>query len=185
MVFINIDYAGEKSEHLLKKLFKKFLGRSTNQKFNFACVYSVTKIQLFTKVKDKLKKLSKSNVVFQLSCPSCEQSYIGKTNQTLAYMKKENVTRAYSSITWNFDNCSNVKHLFSNNNFILNDVNTNEFRLNLVLQNTRMIDQSNNWNVLLFKEAYRINEKCPILDNGVKASRKIICFECFNCFLLF
>ena len=55
-------------------------------------------------------------------------------------MKKENVTRAYSSITWNFDNCSNVKHLFPNNNFILNDVNTNEFRLNLVLQNTRMID---------------------------------------------
>ena len=44
MVFINIDYDGEKSEHLLKKLFKKYLGRFTNQKFNFACVYSVTKI---------------------------------------------------------------------------------------------------------------------------------------------
>ena len=71
-------------------------------------------------------------------------------------MEKQNVTRAYPSITWNFDNCSKVKHLFSNNNFILNDVNTNEFRLNLVLQNTRMI-----------------------------ASRKIICFECFNCFHLF
>ena len=55
-------------------------------------------------------------------------------------MEKQNVTRAYPSITWNFDNCSKVKHLFSNNNFLLNDVNTNEFRLNLVLQNTRMID---------------------------------------------
>ena len=41
-VFINIDYPGEKGEHLLKKYFKK-LGRSTNQKVNFAGRYSVTK----------------------------------------------------------------------------------------------------------------------------------------------
>ena len=50
------------------------------------------------------------------------------------------------------------------------DVKTHEFRLNLVRQNTRIIDQSNNWNVLLLNEAYHIKEKCPILNNGVKAS---------------
>ena len=46
-----------------------------------------------------------------------------------------------------------VEHLISTNNLILNDVNTHEFRLNLVGQNTRAIDHSNNWNNLLFKEA--------------------------------
>ena len=56
-------------------------------------------------------------------------------------------------------------------NSMFHDVNTNEFRLNLVHHNTRIIDQSNNWNVLLFKEAYHVKEKCPILNNCVKASR--------------
>ena len=65
-VFINIDYPGEKGEHLLKKSFKK-LWRSTNQKFNFVCRYSVTKISFFTNMKDKLNKLNKSNVAYQFS----------------------------------------------------------------------------------------------------------------------
>ena len=42
-VFIKIDYSWEKGEHSLKKCFKK-LGRSTNQKVNFVCHYSVTKM---------------------------------------------------------------------------------------------------------------------------------------------
>ena len=48
-VFINIDYSGEKGEHLLRKCFKK-LGRSPNQKVNFVCRYSVTKMSLSTNV---------------------------------------------------------------------------------------------------------------------------------------
>ena len=81
-VFINIDYPGEKGEHLLKKCFKK-LGRSTKQKVNFVCRYSVTKILFFTNTKGKLNKLSKSNVVYQFSLSVCESSYIGKTERTL------------------------------------------------------------------------------------------------------
>ena len=65
-VFINIDYPGEKGEHLLKKSFKK-LRRSTNQKVNFVCRYSVTKISFFTNMKDKFNKLNKSNVAYQFS----------------------------------------------------------------------------------------------------------------------
>ena len=86
------------------------------------------------------------------------------------------VTRADSAIKGHFDNCLNVKHLFSINNLTLNDVNKHEFRLNLVRQNTRIIDESNNWNVLLFKEGYHIKEKCPILNYGVKASREMQLF---------
>ena len=69
-----------------------------------------------------------------------------------------------------------MEHLFFINNLILNGVNTHEFRLNPVRQNTRIIDESNNWNILLFKEAYHIKEKCPISNNGVKASREMQLF---------
>ena len=124
-------------------------------------------------MQDKLNKLGKSNVVCQFSCPGCESSYIGKTERTLFKRTKYHVTHAGSAIKGHLDNYLNMEHLFSINNLILNDVNTHKFRLNLVLQNTRIIVQSNNWNVLLFKEAYHINEKCPILNNGVKASREM------------
>ena len=89
---------------------------------------------------------------------------------------KEHVTRANSAIKGRLDNCLNVEHLFFINNLILNDVNTHEFRLNPVRQNTRIIDESNNWNILLFKEAYHIKEECPILNNGVKVSREMQLF---------
>ena len=123
--------------YLLKKCFKK-LGRSTNQKVNFVCRYSVTKMSFFTDMKDQSNILSKLNVVYQFSCPGCESSYIGKTEQTLFERTKEHVTRADSAIKEHFDNCSNGEHLFSINNLMLNGVNTHEFRLNLLRQNTRL-----------------------------------------------
>ena len=56
---------------------------------------------------------------------------------------------------------------------MLNDVNTREFRLNLVRHTARIIEQSNNWSILLFKVAHHIEEKCPFLNDGVKASREM------------
>ena len=69
-----------------------------------------------------------------------------------------------------------MEHLFSINTLMLNDVNRQEFRLNLVRQNTRIVDQSYNWNILLFKEAYHIKEEFPILNNGVKAPKEMQLF---------
>ena len=147
-----------------KITYQQKLGRFTNKRFNLVCRYSVTKISFFTNMKDKLNKLSKSNVVQQFSCPGCESSYIGKTELKLFEKTQEHLICAISAIKRHLDTCLNVKHLFPITNLILNGVNTHEFRLNLVRQNTRRIDESNNWNVLLFKEAYHIKEKCPCVS---------------------
>ena len=127
-------------------------------------------------MKHKVNKLSKSNVAYQLSCPGCESSYIGKTERTFFERTKEHVTRPDSAIKGHIDNCLNVEHLFSINNLILNDVNMHEIRLNLVRQNTGIINGSNNWNILLFKEAFHIKKKCPMLNNSVKTSREMQLF---------
>ena len=89
------------------------MGRSTNQKVNFVWRFSITKISFFTNMKGKLNKLSKSNVVYQFSCPGCESSYIGKTDRTLFERTKEHVTRADSAIKGHLDNCLNVEHFDS------------------------------------------------------------------------
>ena len=82
--------------------------------------------------------------LYQFSNPGCESSYSVKTEWALFGRTKEHVTRADTSIKGHLDNCLSVKHLFFINNVILNDVNTHEFRFNLVSQNTGIIDQPNN-----------------------------------------
>ena len=50
------------------------------------------------------------------------------------------------------------------------------FRLNLVRQNVRRIDHSNNWNASFFKEAHHITEKFRIIVS--KHLGKCNSFEC-------
>ena len=46
-----------------------------------------------------------------------------------------------------------------------------------IRQNTRILDQDSNWNVLLHKEALHISRSNPPLNNGLKASREPVLFR--------
>ena len=174
-VFINKNCLGEKGEYLLKKCFKKF-GRSTNQKVNFLCRYFVTKVSFFTNVKNDLNKVSKSNVAYHYLCPGCESSYITKAEQTIFQRTKEHVTREDSWLkgtliiaqTWY------IYFLLIIWQWVM--PTRMSFRLNLVRQNVRRIDHSNNWNASFFKEAHHITEKFRIIVS--KCLGKCNSFEC-------
>jgi hypothetical protein len=47
------------------------------------------KLKLFTNAKDKVPKQNKSNVVYEFTCPKCNNSYMGKTDRTLLERVKE------------------------------------------------------------------------------------------------
>ena len=59
---------------------------------------------------------------------------------------------------------------------MFDDVDARQLRINSFLNNTKIIDKSNNWNILLFKEAYYIKEKRPTLNNGANASKELQIF---------
>ena len=125
------------------------------------------KISFFTNMKDRLNKLSKSNVVYQFPCPGCESSNIGKTERTLFERTKEHVTRADSVIEGHLDKL-NVEHLFPIHNLVLNDVNAHDFRLSFGCHNTRSIVSQITGTFYCLKEH---KDKCSTLNNGVKAFR--------------
>ena len=52
-----------------------------------------------------------------------------------------------------------------------------EFSKEVIRQNTKIVDQDMNWNVLLHKEALHINRLNTPLNNGLKASRNPILFR--------
>ena len=50
-------------------------------------------------------------------------------------------------------------------------------RINYVRNNIRVVDKSDNWSVLLFKEALAIKDNYPQMNSGLKASRDLNLFR--------
>ena len=49
---------------------------------------------------------------------------------------------------------------------------TNEELVDLVVNNTKIIDSANNWNLLLYKETLHIKRRECALNKGLKASKE-------------
>ena len=52
-----------------------------------------------------------------------------------------------------------------------------EYFIQLVRNNTTVLDCDLNWNLLLYKEAYYIKRLIPSLNNGLKSSRELCLFS--------
>ena len=87
-----------------------------------------------------------------------------------------------SVILTHINDCDGVKHiknLMSINTPLFADVITPDHRdinINIVKNNVQVIDSHKNWNVLLYKEALKIKELKPLLNNGLKASKELDLF---------
>ena len=62
--------------------------------------------------------------------------------------------------------------LFNVNN---HDVKFDKFDINLIRSNTIVLDKADNWDKLLFKEAFLIKLHKPPLNTGLKASKSCNC----------
>ena len=173
-VFLNVHYAGNIGDQLIKQCWRK-LKRRTNGNVNFITMYSVTKISFFTNMTDRIQFLSKSYVVYEFTCPGCTASYIGMTKRTLFQRTKEHLSREESAIKMHIENCLDCEHLFGISNLLFNDVSADEFKLNLIRNNTKVLD-TGKWDTLEFKEAFFIKEKKPVLNNGIKALKELQLF---------
>ena len=116
--------------------------------------------------KDETPLFNKSFVVYHFKCPGCCASYVGKTERTLHERCIEHGWKdKNSAILTHINDCDGVKH-------IKNDIN-----INIVKNNVQVIDSHKNWNVLLYKEALKIKELKPLLNNGLKASKELDLFK--------
>ena len=71
----------------------------------------------------------------------------------------------------------NLQDIFINENYPPSTAMNKEFLAQTVRGNTNIIDRDDNWNLLLYKEAYHIKRSAPSLRNGLKASRKLCLFS--------
>ena len=143
----------------------------------FKTIHTTQKLSFRTNMKDRTPKEYCSNVVYQFTCPGCNASYIGKTERNLSERCKEHATTRNSAIGCHFYECEEFQFITNLMEMDGVTIDKRAFLMNTVNDNTRIIDSSDNWNVLLVKEALHIKRNTPILNNGLKASRDLYLFN--------
>ena len=174
---------------LIKACINKIRGNCIkNRKIVFKILYDVAKTEVFCNNKDKTSFLCQSNVVYKFVCPGCNSSYVGKTERTLSERTTEHVWSSNdSAIKFHLDSCDAFNDILCIHNMspsLFSDTwfsdagsdNHRALRIELVQNNTTIIDRHNNWNILLFKEALKIKELKPCLNSGLKASKELQLF---------
>ena len=139
--------------------------------------------------KDKIPSTSRSNLVYEFTCPGCNSSYIGKTERNLATRLSKHSDPQKSSIAKHLWECEhanyilNLNHIFDNLNDI-NDKDTNKpdtplSRHNLIMANTQTLHtlKHTNSNLLLFLEALYVKYRNPVLNNRLRASKELVVFS--------
>ena len=183
-IWFRLPYCGDKSVQLANtciKKIKRYCKKDTNIKFKL--LYDTNKLEFYCNNKDETPLFNKSFVVYHFKCPGCCASYVGKTERTLHERCIEHGWKdKNSSILTHINDCDGVKHiknLMSINTPLFADVITPDYRdinINIVKNNVQVIDSHKNWNVLLYKEALKIKELKPLLNNGLKASKELDLF---------
>ena len=75
-IWIKIPYLGNRGENIIKTCTSK-IQRFLTKPIKFLIIYDTKRISFFVSNKDKLPPLSRSNLVYEVSCPGCGKSYIG------------------------------------------------------------------------------------------------------------
>ena len=78
IVNLSLPYAGQKGEHIIKKMKKVIARSSTNQ---VRVIYNTKKLSSQFPIKDETQTAHKHNIVYHAHCPkvTCDSHYIGQT----------------------------------------------------------------------------------------------------------
>ena len=185
-IWLSIPDIGEKTSQLLRSFKRKLRRHLKNPNTQIKMREKTTKLCFYTNNKDKVPLLNKSHVVYKFSCPGCQSSYIGKTDRTLLTRTREHaVTDKESAIYKHLRTCEHLA--FIHNLFNLPDTLSNitaptissnkDYVINVVQNNTTVLDFDDNWNLLLYKEAFHIKRQSPSRNNGLKSSRELCLFS--------
>ena len=186
-IYFRFPYYGDKGLLLLKSYIRKIKVNCKNDHpVIFKILHDVCKMEFFCNTKYRTPIINQSFVVYEVTCPGRSADYEGKTERTLYERYVEHAWSNQNSVVKDhLEQCVEVQYLlnitslgpalFSNDSNIENADNRNS-RINLAIDNTFIIDRYKNFNILLFKEALKINERKPTLKKGLKASNELQLF---------
>ena len=177
-LYMFLPYNGQEAESIVIRC-KKRLSRlfKNDRKVKFNIRFQSTKVAFYTSNKDKIPFLSNSGVIYKYTCPGCNSSYIGKTENTMFNRTKQHGwAQPDSAIRKHFKLCQPWKEIvgmFQTDSF---EIDTMNFQVSCVRDNTEVINRSDNWLKLAFLESLAIKEWKPELNRGLKSCKELALF---------
>ena len=132
---------------------------------------------MFCPSKDKILALQKSNVIYRLKCPGCQQTYIGKTERCLKTRLTEHGSQSNQPMYQHLARCTLFHETVDQLRLFDNDVNEELHIFNAVYNNFEIVASNNYWSQLEFLEAFFIKNERPGINDGLKASRELQLFR--------
>ena len=178
-LYMFLPYNGKQAEAIVKRCKKRLVKLFKRDKIvKFEVCFQSTKISFFTSNKDRIPFLSNSGVIYEYRCPGCSKSYVGKTDNTLFNRTKEHGWKQKdSSVFKHFNNCAGWKEIvamFQTGGDT--EIDTMQFQINAVRENTEIIGRSKNWLNLAFRESLAIKDRSPELNKGLKSCKDLSLF---------
>ena len=139
----------------IKSCFMK-IRRYLNYPVKFIIIYNTKKVSYFNSITDKVPDLSRSNVIYQITCPGCNKSHTWKTDRCWHTLLSKHSTQFNTSvIAKRFLQCENALFMvdFYNQYDRLNNL-TFPYDFKILYSKTSI-----NTNQLLFLEALHIQTR--------------------------
>ena len=116
--------------------------------------------------------MCQSSIVYEFKCPGCNTNYVGKTDRCLYTRIKEHSYHDSSEIYIHICSCNEfnfIKNLLALSPYD-KDSNIKCLLTDLIFTNTKIIDKSKHWSLILFQESIAMGRLKPSLNHGTKAS---------------
>jgi hypothetical protein len=106
-----LNYLGNRGENIIKSCTSK-IQRFLTKPVKFIVIYDTKRTSIFVSNKDRVPPLSRSNLVYEVSCRGCGRSYIGMTKRCLWVRLKEHGTQlTTSAIGKHLSDCEHAQYL--------------------------------------------------------------------------
>ena len=178
-IWLQLPYLGKFGERLTRSLIRKITPLLI-LKYRFIINWKTINSNVFASCKDKTPKTYQSCVVYEFTCPGCNSRYIGKTDRCLYTRTKEHSYHTVSVIHQHLSTCEQFQHIKALLELYPDDdakSDQTSIMAEHVFHNTKVIDKSNHWSLLLYQESLAIQRYKPELNRGLKASKELIIFN--------
>ena len=144
-------------------------------------IYDTKKISYFISNKDKIPNFSHSNLVYQITCPGCNKSYMGKTDRCLHKRLSEHDTPHITSAVAQF--IANFCHQYDRLNNLSYPSDLTLFMKDLKFNSYKILysNKSSNTNQLLIIETLHIKFIKLELNSGLNLRLAMSCLFSPRC----
>ena len=150
-LYIKVPYLGDRSKRLLNDLVKK-LRRYLKPNVKIVTKNNTKKISMFCPSKDPVPKSQKSDPIYKIVCPGCQETYVGKTDRCFIIRLNEHGRRDDQPMYRHLISCEKFHEFVSFFNLPLtfghDEVDRDSFILNSVVNNATILESSRNWSQL-------------------------------------